>query len=254
MKLPKWTAWLGLVLGGLAPAASSAQNVGDVVNGHVALLHARSGGTVAKIPLPPGSWEVVDSVLRKSNGNEAADLRDVRLIQVVKDDQGLVLQHAFEITMKVDGPNIRWNDEPCKITPVLAKNDYGTRLFQQKCLTLIADKFLQNNNASTQRLLSTLVQRGVRHDFNALALAYTRFGDFGYFLVVRQFFFPSRYGQDNPRTVILNESPWHPSRVAVDPARKKLVDAVFNYGEQMAKTLDGAYLREDPRDIEPFAF
>lgn len=254
MNLSIWSAVFALIGVGLIPVPSMAQNAGDLVSGHVALQQARGGGTVARIPLPPGQWEVVDSILRKSNGNQAADLRDVRLIQVAKDEQGPVLQHALEITMKVEGPNIRWTDEPCKITPLLASNDYGTRLFQQKCLTLIPDRFLQNNNASTQRLLATLAQRGVRHDFNALALTYTRYGDFGYFLIVRQFFFPSRYGLDNPRTGMLNESPWHPSRVALDPARKKLVDAVFKYGEQMAPVLDRAYLREEAGSIGQFEF
>lgn len=249
----KWTVQIGLVGWCVAASTSFAQNVGDVVSGHVAILQARSSETVAKIPLPAGTWEVTDSVLRKSTGNQAADLREVRLIQVGKDDQGPVLQHALEIIMKVDGPNIRWNDEPCKISPVLAMNDFGTRLFQQKCLTLIPDRFLQNNNGSTQRLLATLAQRGVRHDFNALTLSYTRYGDFGYFLIVRQFFFPSRYGQENPRIGILNESPWHPSQVAMDPQRKKLVDAIFQYGERNVPALDKAYLREEAGLIEAFA-
>lgn len=248
----KWTVRFGLVGWCLAASTSSAQSVGEVVSGHVAILHARSSATVAKIPLPAGTWEVTDSVLRKSTGNQAADLREVRLIQVVKDDQGPVLQHALEVIMKVDGPNIRWNDEPCKISPVLAMNNYGTRLFQQKCLTLISDRFLQNNNSSTQRLLATLAQRGVRHDFNALNLSYTRYGDFGYFLIVRQFFFPSRYGQENPRIGIPNESPWHPSQVAINPQRKRLVDAVFKYGEQIVPALDKAYLRDESGPIEAF--
>lgn len=92
----------------------------------------------------------------------------------------------------------------------------------------------------------------MRHDYNALSLTYTRFGDFGHFLVVRHFFFPSRYGLDNPRIGMLNESPWHPSRVALDPARHRLVDAIFKYGEQIAPALDKAYLREEPECLRAF--
>lgn len=254
MNLSKWTAFVGVFAACLAPVDSIGQTTGDVVSGHLVVLEARTDKPVAKIPLPPGTWEVSDSVLRKSLGNDAADMRDIRLIQVVKDEQGLVLHHTIEIIMKVGGPNIPWNDEPCKISPVLAKNDFGTRLFKQKCLTLIADSYLQNNSAYTQKSLADLARRGVRHDFNALALTYTRFGDFGHFLIVRHFFFPSRYGLENPRIGMLNDSPWHPSRVGLDTARQRLVDAIFKYGEQMAPALDKAYLREEPGITGSFEF
>jgi hypothetical protein len=39
--------------------------------------------------------------------------------------------------------------------------------------------------------LTALASRGVKHDYNSLVLNYQRFGDFGYFLIVRQHFFPS---------------------------------------------------------------
>lgn len=254
MQQTKWTVLLGVLVACFAPVVSSAQTTGSTVTGHVAVQEARGNKTVAKIPLPPGEWEVSDSVLRKSLANDAADMRDIRLIQVVKDDQGLALHHTIEITMKVGGPNITWNDEPCKISPVIAKNDFGTRLFKQKCLTLISDGYLQNNSAYTQKSLADLARRGVRHDYNALTLTYTRFGDFGHFLIVRHFFFPSRYGLDNPRIGMPNESPWHPSRVGLDPARQRLVDAIFKYGEQIAPALDKAYLREEPGVIGAFEF
>jgi len=232
------------------PAAGQSQDVGAVVSGFIPISEARGEDIVAKVPLPPGPWEVIDSRPRRSIGNEAADLREVRLIQLANEGEGPVLHSAIEITMKVGGPNIAWNDEPCKRTPVLAKNDYGTGLFKQKCLTLISDSFLQNNNRVTQQMLADFAKRGVRHDFNSLALTYTRYGDFGYFLIVTQHLFPSRYGQGNPRIAIANESPWHPSRVNTDPQRKRLVDAIFTYGEKAANAYDQAYFRKDPLPIE----
>ncbi len=83
-------------------------------------------------------------------------MRDIRLIQVVQDDQRPVLQNTIEIVMKVAGLTIPWNDEPCKISSVLAKNDFGTRLFRQKSLTLIAVSYEQNNSAQTQKFLAAL--------------------------------------------------------------------------------------------------
>lgn len=225
-----------------------AQQAGDIVEGYVPVLDARGSQVFSKFPLPPGKWEVLYSGVRQSTGNTAAELRDVRLMQI---EDGR-LKHAHEITMKVNGVTIPWNDEPCKEEPTLAKNDYGTSLWKQKCLTLHAIPFLQNNNASTQSALASLASRGVNHDFNSLVLRYQRFGDFGYLLTVRYHFFPSLYGSDNPTISVMNESPWHPARIGLDEKRKALTDSIFKYGESIAPLLDDVYLRKEVSSLPGF--
>lgn len=235
---------VGLCVSGLV----SAQTVGEILSQRVPVRDAQNQSVYAYVPLPPGEWEVADSSLRQSIGNTSADLRSVRLLQIEKG----FLKHAIEITMKVNGVNMQWNDEPCKVEPTLAKNDFGTALFKQKCLTLRADTFLQNNNRVTNEALEALAKRAVKNDFNSLVLTYSRYGDFGYFLIVRQHFFPSVYGQENPKVVVVNESPWHPSRVNQSSDRKALVEAIFRYGEGVAKGYDEAYMRKEVEPLPAF--
>ena len=155
--------------------------------------------------------------------------------------------------MKVNGSNIQWNDEPCKAEPVLAKNNFGTSLFKQKCVSLESITFLQNNNKVTQDAHAALASRGVKHDYNSLVLNYQRFGDFGYFLIVKQHFFPSIYGFENSTVSVMNESPWHPSRIALDASRKNLVDAIFRYGEIISTSYDEAYMLKDAAPLPAFS-
>lgn len=237
-------------IGVCASVFCSAQTVGEIYSQKIPIYDARNQSVYSNFPLPTGQWEVVFSSVRQSTGNTAADLRVLSLFQI---EDGF-LRHAIEITMKVNGVNMQWNDEPCKIQPILAKNDFGTGLFKQKCLTLRADTFLQNNNAVTINALEMLAKKGVKNDFNSLSLTYSRYGDFGYFLVVKQHFFPSVYGLENPTVVAMNDSPWHPVRVGLNASNKALVDAIFQYGEDVVKFYDDAYLRKDVDALPSFKY
>lgn len=190
-----------------------------------------------EIPLSPGKWIVYSVFNRKSTGGASANLKDVRLINVFEG----VLSEALEVTAKVDSTSIRWNDEPCKIEPVLYKNDYGTRLWKQKCLTVRPITFLQNNNAETRSVLKSLSDRGIKHDFNSLNAVYTRYGDYDKFLIISSHFFPSNYGLANPVVGIMNTSPFHPSLIGEDQKNKAMVDALSAYMEGNVKAYDAAY-------------
>lgn len=229
-----------------------AQTIGSVVSGSLEMMDTSNSSVYANVPLPEGSWEVFDSATRTSNGGGRGELRDVRLMQFSGEPGSQKLLHAIEITMKVNSLKLNWLDEPCKVDPVLAKNDFGTSMFKQKCLTLRSELFLQNNNKTTLKALEMLAGRKVTHDYNALVLTYSRYGDFGQFLVVREYFFPSAYGLDNPKVAIANDSPWHPVRFAEVPQRKAFADAVFAYGEKTAPAFDLAYMRKDPPAVPAF--
>lgn len=122
----------------------------------------------------------------------------------------------------------------------------------ERWISTQSETFLQNNNRATQQAIGELVKRGVQHDYNSLALTYTRFGDFGYFLIIKQHFFPSNYGLENPKIAILNESPWHPSRVAENSDHQRLANEIFKFGEATAKQYDRAYMREASDSVPAF--
>jgi hypothetical protein len=226
------------------------QDLGSVHEGSIAIKDGRNSSTVFDIPLSPGKWFVAHVANRNSTGSASAKIKDVRLARV---DSG-VLQEVMEISAKIESSNVNWTDEPCKVEPVLYKNDYGTRLWKQKCLTLGYMSFLQGNNDATRLALRQFSDRSVRHDFNSIRADYTRYGDYGKLLIIRQHFFPSNYGLENPTVGMLNSSTYHPSLIGRDEKKKAMVEALSRHMESVVQAYDAAYDGSSPKRVTAFAW
>lgn len=231
-------------------ATAYSQTVGQKFSGFVPVLDYRDQKELTQIPLPAGEWTLSRSTVRNASGNVSTKLRDISLLQVA--DGKLI--GAIEIVSRADDSVIRWNDEPCKIDPVHHKNDFGTRLWTQKCLTVNYNTFLQNNNDSVRSAISSLASQGIKHDFNGIRFIYTRFGDVGRFLIYRYFLFPSNYGLENAREAVLTASPYHPFSIEKHPDKKDFVSAVIRYAEQITPSLDIAYMEGSRTPLRAFSY
>lgn len=232
----------------LVSGAGMAQTIGATFSGHTPIQDAHDRLTITNIPLPPGNWEVVESYVEKSTGHATVDIRNVRLIQI-KDG---FLNRVIEIGMNVGSQRARWLDEPCKVENTIAKDDFGTSMFKQKCLTLGAGTFLQQENPVTERLRDLLGKRSVKHDSNTLMLRYTRYGDYGYYLSVNLHFFPTLLAKEDPLGFVTAATPWYSGRVITKEERTALFDAIFEYGRLVSNAFDLAYLREKSEPLPAF--
>lgn len=232
----------------LVTGVGMAQTTGATFSGHIPIQDAHDRLTVASIPLPPGNWEVVESSTEKSTGHATVDMRNVRLIQI----QEAFLNRVIEISMNVGSQRVRWLDEPCKVANTIAKDDFGTSMFKQKCLTLGAGTFLQQENTVTERMRDLLSTRGVKHDSNTLMLRYTRYGDYGYYLSVNFHFFPTVLAKEDPLGFVTAATPWYSGRLITKEERKALFDAIFEYGRLVSNEFDLAYLREKSKPLPAF--
>lgn len=231
-------------------ATSHAQNIGQIYSAFVPVSDYRDRSELTQLPLPPGDWVVTKTAVRKATGDNNANLRDIYLLQI----SGNRLLGAIDITIRADDSMIRWNDEPCKLDPVNYKNDYGTRLWTQKCLTVHYSAIFQNNNDTIRTSLSKLAKESVTHDFNAIRISYTRFGDVGRFFTYKYFIFPSNYGLDNPRENVLAASPYHTNLIKNHPEKSNFVSAVSRYAEQIVPSLDDAYMRGSRTPLSAFSY
>lgn len=225
-----------------------AQTQGQVVQGSIELLDDSGKNKIYALPLPSGEWKIIQVNSRVSTGSGQARMKDVRVIQ--SRDGRLV--EAIEITYHAGSQQMQWNDEPCKMEPTLYKNNYGTAIWKQKCLTISSGTFLQNNNAATRLVLEIIAKEKISHDLNSIAATYSRYGDFGKFLIVKRHFFPSVHGLENPVVSIMNTSPYHPAFVANDMKKKSYVEALVKYMEDAVISFDAAYEGNDVRAIPEF--
>ncbi len=219
-----------------ASTISAGMQVGQQVANSIS-IHGRNGTEVyATYPLIEGSW-AVEYIGPRANHSSSNFFRYIRLMQF-EDDK---VKSASEYSIKVDGPTTRWSDEPCKVESALYKNNYGTRLWKQKCLVIESVTFLQNHNEANQVNLTSLANRGIRNDSNSIKITYTRYGDFDKFMRVSYHFFPSVYGLENPTIGTMNTSPWNSANFVSDPTKVQFISALTRYAEVLVKHLDMAY-------------
>lgn len=197
-------------------------------------VETSQGQKIFEIPLPPGEWGLNYVKDRRGTGS-SPKMRDYAFGLV---ENGF-LKSAIEITVYVETRVMRWTDEPCKINnPTIIKNDFGTRLWNQKCLSLIPTKFLQGNNEITRSALDKLTSTGVRNDFNALMLTYTRYNDRNKYVRYKQYIFPTPYGLENPLVSVMGNSPWYPTRIQSDKEKSKFIDTLSQYADGLVAAVN----------------
>ena len=212
--------------------------VGDVVNGNILEMQRDGGDPFATVPLiDGGKWTVEANYVYISTNTQKSAFRHTNLIQT---DGDRVLS-SIEAGEKVDSSFIKQSNEPCKVDNVYYKNNYNSSVWKQKCLVISPVTWLQNTNQYSSSVLADLNKRGIKNDFNAIRISYTRYGDVNKFLSYSLFIFPSNYGLENPLAANMNASPWASSIYTNDPQKVKFIEAVKAYAETMVNDLDAAY-------------
>lgn len=217
------------------PVLSYGQALGQRLTGDLEIFSYKSSSVKFRLPLPPGWWEITTLNDFTSGGGVAKRMQRLSL-HSVEDNK---LKMAMLITAMTDSSSARWLDEPCKGTEAfLHKNDYGTKLWRQRCLIVRPVTFLQGDNELTRASLQRL--SGIKFDFNAVSAIYTQYDERGVYVVYVLHFFPSTYGLENPLIGNLNMSPYHPSRVKGSGVNESFVAAVVAYSEQLAAAIDNS--------------
>lgn len=227
-----------------AEARAAGIEPGRTLRDVLPITEENNADVYATVPLPEGEWTVAfTNTMPTPDGKNV--FRNVALYQTA---EGKVTRAVYA-HIKVDGPATRWADEPCKDSSVLYKNDYGTRLWQQKCLVIRTSTFLQSGNEVSRTMLERFGAKGIKTDFNSLSVKYTRYGDHDKFYAYELSVFPSAYGLENPVIGVLASSPWAAHNYIHDPEKVRFVDALKAYAETVVTELDRAY--DTKRAIAP---
>lgn len=217
---------------------------GDTLKKVYRVTEPSLGGTrlLHSIPLPPDDWLVVRTenyeASIKGGGSERIPMRTVSLAQVSKDNQ--VSMAAF-IRSNASSQRMRWTDEPCKGSDLLFMNNFGGGIWNQKCLTIRLETYLQTNNAVQNRSREFLSAKGIKYAANIITANIYRLDDKGGYLFVSIFLFPDRYDFENPIESVLARHPWHASLFKADPEKVKFINAYAKWAESYAETIFKLY-------------
>ncbi len=228
-----------------------AQNiVGTIVQNQISIQTSREGTKV--IPIPPGNWQLAYqnryTASMNSSGNAANFIQTV-LIEV----DNKVLRKLLFISVNNDSDQIkRYTDEPCKRDNAIHRNDFGTRLWTQRCLLVThIPNYLNGDSKAISATRSLLINNGVSFPNTVFGMAYTQFDTYSNFLTVSLRFNPEAYGFTDTSSSY-NFSPWHKDLIQKDQARSQFASRVINYSEAYAAALQNAFNKRPVPFLLPF--
>lgn len=235
MKIKSLRVTASLVLG-LLCAAANAQYIDFEVQGK---KFSNSYDIHYAVPLPKGEWTGVRGneytvTIRDSNPK----FREVVLSNIENNN----LNMSVYLKAKVDDISARWLDEPCKGEDFIYKNDYGTNLWKQRCLTIRASEYLQKADNKMQQISRDFYAKmNLKHPYNNLQVNITQYDSNGRFLQIQFYVFPNNYGLENPLVSVMAASPWHLSNYKADPKKVKFIESLKVWAEKYSDVLYQSY-------------
>lgn len=233
-------------------AASHAEPVGTVVTEKVSLENISGRDVVDTIPIPEGKWLIIANLANRTS--DSATAHDMRTVWLAQSENGKLI-HMIVIRAKVSTGKTRWLDEPCKAEGVLFKDNYGTSMYQQKCLVIRSTRFLQSDDKMTAEALEVLSKANITNSANGIKSEFVRYDETGKLLIYMLYVFPDAYGFENPAMASMNLSPWHFTKISNDPKKVEFIEAVKKYDQYLVEKINMAY--ENPKadvKIDGFKF
>jgi hypothetical protein len=250
LKIISTTLSVFLILGMLTSKDVDAQHsVGSTVQGQVTIQTSSEGTKV--IPIPPGNWQVAYRnrfrAANNSNGN-ANHFVETVLLEI----NNLTLKKVLYIRVNDDSLLKKYSDEPCKRDNTIHRNDYGTRLWTQRCLLVAhVTSYFNTDSKSVSATRALLLNNKVSFSNTVFGMAYTQFDTYGNFLTVSLRFNPEAYGFSDTSSEY-NFSAWHRDLIQKDPARAQFASRVINYSEAYATALQSAFNKRPVPFLIPF--
>jgi len=221
--------------------AAYAQPVtGSIVQDQLNIQTTKDGLKI--IPLPPGKWYVIFSQKERSGGDEKGNQNRYINIELAETSNNL-LKKFLSIRLNDDAEgHKRYTNEPCKVTNIHHKNDYGSRLWDQKCLVVshVAGWLQTGNNDSFSAIRAYFLTNNILIPSTTFGMNYTQFDSYGGFLRVILRFNPIAYGFADS-SASYEMSPWQKDLIRSDSAKSQFAAKVVAYSEAYANALQGAF-------------
>ena len=204
------------------------------------------------IPLPNGIWKTIQG---DENSRPTVNKRGIegppfkfRQIWMINERNGVLLHH-LSITAKVNSLPMTFTDELCKGDDYIYKNNYGTKLWDQRCLTINQAPYLNQSGNHTQEMMQDyLNSKNIQYRHESINLTIQQFSRNGKNAKISLRFFPSNYGFIDPVSASGLASPWGISNIKSDPQKTKFINAIIDWAENYASIFFKSFDEEKAQD------
>jgi hypothetical protein len=207
-----------------------------------------------EIPLPKGSWTVAriyDYYSRPTgvsqHGSEVP-MRGISLASI----EGSKLNGYLYIVTNMSGKAYKWIDEPCKKSNVIYSNNYGTDIYNQKCLTINLNTFLEGSSKVQSELRNFFADRKVQYPAIMLNTTYSEYSTSGNYVTVSNYIFPSNFGMSISGGTPLASNPWSAELYKSDPKKVEFISQLTKWSEEYAKLIMKSGSNNPTETIAPF--
>ena len=212
---------------------------------------------VTNIPLPEGEWTVIrgnDITLQTRRDRGETSPYKMREVFISNVNNGR-LNHFLYVYAQVTGISMYFNDEPCKGDNFIYKNDYGTRMWDQRCLTIQQGQVLGDQNSKPQQVARDFfAKNGIKFIPESLSVQFSQFDHIGRYLVVRLRIFPANYGLENPVISAGVSGHWTAANYKNYPNKVNFIEALKKWAENYSDVLYKSFKEGKPQNVVIPAF
>ena len=185
------------------------------------------------IPLPDEKWEVIlinDKLNDITVGSSftRAEMREVILIST---DEKNKLKAAIYIYTTAAQINYKWIDDYCtnQSDNLIYLNLYGTALYDERCLSIQLNTYLQGSGPRSNYIREYFNARGITYSLNMLNVRNSKISSSGGKILVELYIFPDYFNFENPKVGAIGTHPWHKSNFKNDPKKIQFIEKLINF-------------------------
>jgi hypothetical protein len=220
--------------------AQSNATEGDIASGNLS-VSGITNKTVMNYPLPDGEWTLSNTGSTKSSTGQNFRFHYLFPKSSKIGTESKKLEIALYLSTFTDDKPINWNNEPCK-GEFIYKNDYGTKLWDQRCLTIYEGSFLTSSNTTQNQIRNYLENQGIEFQTSGLYVKYTQYNRRGRFIELSFVIFPQNYQLEAP--LVGASSTWNTINYSKDPAKVKFIEALKQWAEKYVAAVDKNFSEE----------
>lgn len=201
------------------------------------------------IPLPDEKWEVIlinDKLNDITVGSSftRAEMREAILINT---DEKNKLKAAMYIYTTAAHNNFKWIDDYCtnQSDNLIYLNLYGTALYEERCLSIQLNTYLQGSGPRSNYIREYFNARGINYSLNMLKVRKSKISSSSGKILVELYIFPDYFNFENPKVGAIGTHPWHKSNFKNDPKKIQFIEKLINWSEEYSNSVHERFKAPD---------
>jgi hypothetical protein len=143
--------------------------------------------------------------------------------------------------------NFKWIDDYCanQSDNLIYFNLYGTALYEERCLSIQLNTYLQGSGPRSNYIREYFNARGITYSLNMLNVRNSKISSSGGKILVELYIFPDYFNFENPQVGAIGTHPWHKSNFKNDPKKIQFIEKLVDWSETYSNSVHERFKAPD---------